>query len=66
MEYLFSISVEYDVFFRGNKSKKPIYAVAKNKDKVKEYVKKSLKKGIKIKSIRQLGRRLGTNMFHGE
>ena len=63
-EYLFRVSIKYDIFFKGKRSRHPVYAVARDKDKVKEYVSKHLKKGASIKSIQKLGERLGTNMFH--
>lgn len=65
-EWLFRITVEYGVWYRGVRDKSPIYAVARSKEGVRKYVEKHLKEHCTIKTIRMCGKRLGMNMYHGK
>jgi len=63
-EYLYRVTINYDYFYKGEKS--PVYAVARSVKEVKAYVNNSLKRGCSIKSVVLLGERLGMNMYHGK
>jgi len=63
-EYLYKVSLYFDYCFSGDKS--PVYAVARSKKEVLEYVTKHLKRGCSIKTASLLGERLGMNMYHGK
>jgi len=62
-EYLYRCSIDYEWGYKGEKI--PVYAVAKSEKHVREYVENHLKGANKIKNVCKLGKRLGTNMYHG-
>ena len=62
-EFLYRISIAYSYCYKGERN--PVYAVAPNKEAVREYVSKHLEDGCQIRKIVCCGKRLGMNMYHG-
>lgn len=63
-ECLYRCSINYPYNYTGEKS--AVYAVARSKEQVKEYVERHLKHGCTIKNVTICGVRRGMNMYHGK